>query len=390
MIVGVPRETRTGERRVSLAPAHVAKLESVGFEVHVESGAGVSAGFDDDCYQRHGARVFGSREELFRSARVIAQVNTYGADVAGLGDLPFLSSRHTVVGFADPLSAPSRISALADRGISLLSMEMIPRITRAQSMDALSSMATIAGYKAAVIAAYELPRLFPMFMTAAGTVPPAKVLVIGAGVAGLQAIATAKRLGARVSAYDVRPAVREQVESVGATFVELDLETDGAEAGGGYAKEQKEDFLKRQRELMGNVVAASDVVITTAAIPGRRSPLIVTEDMVRRMAHGSVIVDLAAERGGNCALTQADQRIESGGVIICGPVNLPSSVPQHASTMYGKNVSTLLAHVCTDGTAELNTEDEITNGALVVHRGEVVSERIRTLIDAAGSDEESN
>ncbi len=381
MIIAVPRETRAGERRVSLAPHHVPRLAGAGFDIVVEHGAGVRAGFADAAYLDQGARLSSSRGEVFEQADVIAQVNTYGADPLADGDLTLMRESQVVVGFADPLGAPLRIASLADRGVSLLSMEMVPRITRAQSMDALSSMATIAGYKAAVIAAYEMPRLFPMFMTAAGTVPPAKVLVIGAGVAGLQAIATAKRLGARVSAYDVRPAVREQVESVGATFVELPLDTSGSETSGGYAKEQKDEVIRRQRELMSNIVADSDVVITTAAIPGRRAPVIVTRDMVERMASGSVIVDLAAERGGNCAVTQAGERIDHGGVIVCGPVNIPASVPEHASALYGRNVTALLSHVCRDGGATFDTADEITAGTLIVHEGKVVSDRIRSLIE---------
>lgn len=380
MIIAVPRETRPGERRVALIPANVAALSKSDLRVHVEEGAGDAAGFSDAAYREAGAEVVRDRAALFGDAGIVAQVNTHGA-VPSADDLARLREGQAVVGFVDPLGAPQRVSELAARGVITFSMEMIPRISRAQSMDALSSMATIAGYKAVLLGAGELPQMLPMMMTAAGTLAPAKVFVIGAGVAGLQAAATAKRLGARVSAYDVRPAVREQVESVGASFVELALESEGAEDKGGYAKAQGEDFLARQRELMTRVVADSDLVITTAAIPGKPSPVLVTADMVRQMKPGSVIVDLAAERGGNCELTRAKERVVEHGVVILGPLDIASSVPRHASQMYGKNVATFLGHVAGKGELELDTDDEITQGTLVTRGGRVVNERVRALIE---------
>ena len=282
-----------------------------------------------------------------------------------------------MIGFAEPLTAHAATEAVSARGASLFAMELMPRITRAQSMDALSSMASIAGYKAVLLAAHELPRMFPMMMTAAGTLAPARVFVIGAGVAGLQAIASAKRLGARVEAYDVRPAVREQVESLGARFVELPLETAAREDKGGYAKAQDESFYRRQRELMAKTVAASDVVITTAAIPGKKSPVLVTADAVAGMSPGSVIVDLAAERGGNCELTKADETVHVHGVTILGPTNLPSTVPYHASQMYAKNITTFLQHLVKDGAVRFDLDDEITRETLVTHQGAIVHARLR-------------
>jgi H+-translocating NAD(P) transhydrogenase subunit alpha len=282
-----------------------------------------------------------------------------------------------IIGMCDPLGNAQAVKDLADRRVSLFALELIPRITRAQSMDVLSSMATIAGYKAVLIAANHLPKMFPMLMTAAGTLTPAKVLVIGAGVAGLQAIATARRLGAVVQAYDVRPAVKEQIESLGAKFVELPLETAGAEDKGGYAKELDDSQQQRQRELLANVVAANDVCITTAAIPGRQSPLLVTADAVRRMAPGSVIVDLAAERGGNCELTKPDQTVVEHGVTIFGPTNLASEIPQHASQMYSKNVVTLLQLLTKKGEVDLNLNDEVIRETLATKDGQVQTPRIR-------------
>ncbi|MBW2713956.1 MAG: NAD(P) transhydrogenase subunit alpha, partial [Deltaproteobacteria bacterium] len=301
----------------------------------IEAGAGVKAGFPDAEYSEVGAKLAVSRADVFSSADVICQVKSPGANPdAGASDLDQFRSGQVVIGFHEPLLAHDATKSLAERGVSAVSMELVPRISRAQSMDALSSMATVAGYKGVLLAASELPRFFPMFMTAAGTVAPAKVLVLGAGVAGLQAIATAKRLGAVVSGYDVRPVVREQVESLGAKFVELDIETEGAEDSGGYAKEQSDEFIARQQAAMAEVIAAHHVIITTAAIPGRPSPILVTEDMVRGMEPGSVIVDLASERGGNCALTQPGETTQAHGVTIMGPVNLPTTMPYHASQMY--------------------------------------------------------
>ncbi len=377
MRVGVPKETFPGETRVALVPAAVSPLLKSGLEVIVESGAGVAAGFPDDMYRAQGAAL-ASRQEVFTTADIILQVRAVPAEPS------LWRAGQTVIGFADPLGAPKSIRDLAPAGVNLFSMELMPRITRAQSMDALSSMATIAGYKGVLLAATTLPRMFPMLMTAAGTVAPARVFVMGAGVAGLQAISTARRLGAKVEAYDVRPAVKEQVQSLGAKFVELPLESADAEDKGGYAKAQDETFYKRQREMMLKVVAASDVVITTALIPGKRAPILLTTEMVEAMAPGSVIVDLAAERGGNCELTQPDQVVTHKGVTILGPSNPPALVPYHASQMYSKNITTFLAHLLgKDGAKQpaltINPDDEITRETLLTRGGEVVHARVRDL-----------
>ena len=380
MIVGVPRETFPGERRVALIPSVIPPLIKAGGEVIVESGAGASAGFPDADYTARGARTV-SRADVFSRADVVLMVRAPGANAArGGDDTACLRQGQVVIGFAEPLTAHEATEAVAARGASLFSMELMPRITRAQSMDALSSMASIAGYKAVLLAASELPRMFPMMMTAAGTIAPARVFVIGAGVAGLQAIASARRLGARVEAYDVRPAVREQVESLGARFVELPLETAASEDKGGYAKAQDETFYRRQRELMAKSVAASDVVITTAAVPGKKSPVLITADAVAGMAPGSVIVDLAAERGGNCELTKADETVHAHGVTILGPTNLPATVPYHASQMYAKNITTFLNHLVKDGSVRIDQADEITRETLVTYEGAVVNPRIRELV----------
>ena len=323
-------------------------------------------------------RIANNREEVFQSAEVVVQVRSPGANPeTGAADVALLRPGQTLIGFGEPLTALDAARSLAERGASFLAMELMPRITRAQSMDALSSMATIAGYKAALIAAETLPRMFPMLMTAAGTVAPARVLVIGAGVAGLQAIATARRLGAVVSGYDIRAAVKEQVESLGARFVVLEIEAGGAEEKGGYAKAMGEEFYHRQRELMGGVLAAQNVVITTAAVPGKKAPILITREMVDRMAPGSVIVDIAAERGGNCELTRPGEVVEAGGVRILGPLNLPSTVPYHASQMYAKNIATFLKYLIKDGQLNLNRDDEIVRETLVTHAGEVVHPRVR-------------
>jgi NAD(P) transhydrogenase subunit alpha len=373
MIVGIPKETFPGEQRVAMVPALVPALAKVKAEVLVESGAGTAAGYPDAAYLEKGARIAASREQLFQEAGVIAQVRGLGANPdAGRADLQLLREGQVLVALLDPLGAPALMQELAATGATVFAMELMPRITRAQSMDALSSMATVAGYKAVLLAAQALPKMFPMLMTAAGTIAPAKVFVVGAGVAGLQAISVARRLGAVVHAYDVRPVVREQVQSLGAKFVELGLDSDGAEDKGGYAKAQDEAFYRRQREVMGEVVAQSDVVITTAQVPGRQAPILITEAMVRGMAPGSVVVDLAAEQGGNCELTRAGEPVEAHGVKILGPLNLPATVPFHASQMYGKNVVTFLLHLVKDGELEPDLEDEITRGTLVAHASEIV------------------
>ncbi len=377
MKVGVPRETARGENRVALVPAVIPSLTAKGAEVLVESGAGTAAGFTDAAYTGKGAQIV-QRTQLFAEADVIVQVRA-GQDLAGL------RAGQAVIAFLDPLGSPKAMQELAATGATAFSIELMPRITRAQSMDALSSQATVAGYKAVLMAAEKLPRMFPMLMTAAGTITPARVFVLGAGVAGLQAIATAKRLGAVVEAYDVRPAVKEQVQSVGAKFVELPLDTAAAEGSGGYAAAQDESFYRRQREVLAKVVAASDVVITTAAIPGQKAPVLITREMVESMAPGSVIVDLAAERGGNCEATKADEVVDVNGVAVLGPTNLPATVPYHASQMYAKNISALLLHLMEDGQLVVDREDEITRETLVTQGGDVVHERVKKLLADLGN-----
>jgi NAD(P) transhydrogenase subunit alpha len=375
MLVGVPRETYPNERRVALSPAVLPALAKSGLSVVIESGAGNLAGFRDSDYAEKGARV-GTRAEAL-AADIVVQVRAAGANaIAGASDFPSFRAGQTVIAMCDPLGEPQHLVELANRGVNLFALEMVPRITRAQSMDVLSSMATVSGYRAVLLAAMALPKMFPMLMTAAGTLAAAKVLVLGAGVAGLQAIATARRLGAVVQAYDVRAAVKEQIQSLGAKFVELPLESGQAEDKGGYAKALGEEFYRRQRELLGNVVAASDVVIATAAIPGAKSPLLVTRDAVERMPPGSVIVDLAAERGGNCEITKADETVFHHGVTILGPTNLASDAPHDASLMFGKNVATLLAHIVKDGKVRLDADDEIIRETLVATGGKVTHPRI--------------
>ena len=382
MEVAVLKETYPGEQRVALIPASIPKLEKSGFRVFVETGAGDAAGFADQLYVDAGAQVV-DRSEL-ANADVFLQVRSLGANtVEGRSDLDLLSQGKIVIGMCDPLGQPESIAEMASHGVTQFALEMVPRISRAQSMDVLSSMATIAGYRAVLLAAVELPQMFPMNMTAAGTLTPAQVFIIGAGVAGLQAIATARRLGAVVRAYDVRPAVKEQVESLGAKFVELDLDTGDAEDAGGYAKEMGDDFISLQQQKMAEVVAESDVVITTAAIPGREAPLLITTEAVRGMKPGSVIVDLAAERGGNSEPSRPDERVIESGVVVLGPTNLPSEIPNHASQMYSNNVARLLLEmVDEDQHLFLDLDDEIINGTLVAHEGVVVNHRVSDLLDA--------
>jgi NAD(P) transhydrogenase subunit alpha len=377
MILGVLKEASPGETRVALVPSSLKPLVRGGFEVLVEPGAGIAAGYLDADYAAAGARLAASREQVFAEAAAVLTVRSLGAAADGAAELGRFRKGQVLIGMLDPLSAPQALQKAAPTGITAFALELLPRITRAQSMDVLSSMASIAGYKAVLIAASELPRMFPMMMTAAGTITPARVLVVGAGVAGLQAIATAKRLGAVVSAYDVRPAVKEQVESLGGKFVELPLESAGAEDRGGYAKAQDEAFYRKQRELMARVVAASDVVITTAAVPGKRAPVLVTTEMIRAMAPGSVIVDLAAERGGNCEPTRAGETVGIGGVRVIGPVNLPATVPYHASQMYARNVATFVAHVFAAADRVPDASDEIVRETLVLRDGEVAHPRVR-------------
>jgi len=351
----------------------------------MQSGAGAQAGYPDSEYAEKGVRVAATREEVFQAADIILQVRAPGANPeTGAADLALFRRGQTVIGFGEPLTAVEAARALAERGVTFLAMELMPRISRAQSMDALSSMATIAGYKAALIAADNLPRMFPMLMTAAGTVAPARVLVIGAGVAGLQAIATARRLGAVVSGYDIRAAVKEQIESLGARFVVLQIEG-AAEDKGGYAKAMSEDFYRLQREALANVLAEQHVVITTAAVPGKKAPVLITREMAARMAPGSMIVDIAAERGGNCELTRPGEVVEAGGVRIFGPLNLPSTVPYHASQMYAKNIATFLKYLIKDGKLVLDREDEIVRETLVTQAGEVVHPRVLEIVNAIQS-----
>jgi H+-translocating NAD(P) transhydrogenase subunit alpha len=378
MIVGVPRETYPGERRVSIIPAVIPNLAKSGIEVIVEAGAGAEAGFPDAEYAAKGAKIIADRAQVFGAADAIIQVLCYGSnDKTGKADLPLLRRNQVLIGFLRPLGALETIQDIANAGVTSLSVELMPRTTRAQSMDALSSMGTICGYKAVLIAAETLPKIFPMLTTAAGTITPARVLVIGAGVAGLQAIATGRRLGAVVSAYDMRPAAKEQVQSLGGRFVELPIEAKDAQDAGGYAKAQDEDFYRRQRELLAKVIAESDVVITAAVIPGKKSPVLVTGDMVKGMAPGSVIVDLAAERGGNCELSKAGETIVAHGVTIIGKVNFASTVANHASQMYARNISAFLQLLVKDGKLQLNLNDDIIQSTLLTYGGEVVNPRVR-------------
>jgi NAD(P) transhydrogenase subunit alpha len=383
MKVAVLKETYPGERRVALVPASIPALAKAGAEVLVESGAGSAAGFRDANYTEKGGQVTASREDAF-AADVVLQVRCLGANPqAGQADLPRMRAGQVVIGMCDPLGSPAAIQQVAQTGAMLFALELVPRITRAQSMDVLSSMATIAGYRAVLLAAMELPKMIPMLTTAAGNLAAARAFIVGVGVAGLQAIATAKRLGAAVRAYDVRRACREQVESLGARFVELELEAGETEDKGGYAKELGEEFYQKQRELMARVVGESEVVITTAAVPGKPSPLLITRAAVEGMPPGGVIVDLAAERGGNCELTEPDQRIVHHDVVILGPTNLASEVPTHASQMFSNNVTRFLSSMLKDGKLELNLEDQVVKETLTTRDGEVFHPRIRELLGLA-------
>ncbi len=380
MKIAVLKELYPGERRVALVPANVPQLAKAKLEVLVEAGAGVAAGFPDQLYADKGATVVADRSAAL-SADILLQVRSAGMDADGGAALRSkVRSGQVVIGSCDPLGKSQAIADWASSGVTLFALELIPRITRAQSMDVLSSQATIAGYRAVLMAATELPKMFPMMMTAAGTLTAAKAFVIGVGVAGLQAIASCRKLGAIVSAYDVRPACREQVESLGGKFVELELDASASEDKGGYAKAMDEEFYRRQRALLAGVVAQSDVVITTAAIPGRQSPLLVTADAVRGMQPGSVIIDLAAERGGNCELSKPDQRVVEHGVTILGPTNIATDIPNHASQMLGNNVVKFLLNMVKDGQLNLNLEDEIIRDTLVARNGEVANGRVKDLL----------
>jgi NAD(P) transhydrogenase subunit alpha len=363
---------------VAIVPAVIPGLAKAGLEVVVEAGAGAEAGYPDRDYAAKGARILPERAEVFRAADVVVQVLCHGSnDKTGRDDLPLLRRGQVLIGFLRPLGSLETITEIAGLGVTSFSVELVPRTTRAQSMDALSSMATMCGYKAVVLAADTLPRIFPMLTTAAGTITPARVLVIGAGVAGLQAIATARRLGGVASAYDLRPAAKEQVLSLGGRFVELPLETGDAEDASGYAKAQDESFYVKQRELLARVVSESDVVVTAAVVPGKKSPVLVTREMVASMAPGSVIVDLAAERGGNCELTRGGEKVVEHGVTIIGWFNLASTVPYHASQMYARNVGAFLLHLVKDGKLSLDRQDDIVRETLLTHGGELVNPRVR-------------
>ncbi|ABZ78087.1 NAD(P)(+) transhydrogenase (AB-specific) [Shewanella halifaxensis HAW-EB4] len=376
--LGLPKESHAGESRVAIIPANVARLLKNNLQVLVESGAGNNAGFTDEDYIQAGASIV-SREQVLTDADIITVVNAKDEQLAELKAI--IKPQQIVIGMMDPLAHPENAQAIAETGATAIALELVPRITRAQSMDILSSMATIAGYKAVLLAAYKAPRLFPMMMTAAGTLKPARAFIMGVGVAGLQACATAKRLGAVVEAYDIRPAAREQIISVGAKPVELDLEAENTETKGGYAAEQSDDFLKRQQQAMANVLAQQDIVITTAAIPGRKAPTLITKEMVDGMKRGTIIVDLAAETGGNCELTELDKEVVYKGVTILGPSNVPGSAANHASQMYGTNIENLLKLlVSKEGELNLDFEDEIIKDTVVAYQGEVASSRLRELL----------
>jgi NAD(P) transhydrogenase subunit alpha len=375
--VSVPKEIRPGERRVALVPEVAGKLAGAGFEVLVQAGAGAEADLADDAYAEQGATIVADAGELLRQGDVVLKV----AAPEGV-ELDAIREGAIVIGFLSPLNSPDLVRRLAERNITSFAVEMIPRTTRAQSMDALSSQAVVAGYRAALAAATELGKFFPMLITAAGTAKPSRVLVLGAGVAGLQAIGTSKRLGAVVEAYDVRPAVKEEVESLGAKFVQIEIEQEAQEGGSGqYAKELSDEQQRRQQELLAQRVAAADCVITTAAVPGRPAPKLVSEEMVRSMRPGSVIVDLAAETGGNCALTEPGAVVDRGGVLIDGTLNLPSQLPFHASLLYANNLANLLLHMSEDGRVTLDFEDEIVAGCCVTHEGRIVSDRVREAVE---------
>ena len=381
MIVGVPKEIYPGERRVALTPVVVPMLAKAGLEVVVESGAGEKAGYLDAQYQEKGGKILSDRNSVFSQSDIVVQVLGHGAnDKTGGSDLELMRKGQVLIGFLRPLASAETVQQIAHTGVSAYAVELMPRTTRAQSMDALSAMASIAGYKAVIVVADELPRIFPMMTTAAGTITPSRILVIGAGVAGLQAIATAKRLGAVVSAYDVRPAVKEQVQSLGGRFVELPLETKDAQDAGGYAKAQDEAFYAKQRDLLGKVIAESDAVITTAAVPGKKAPILVTEAMVKGMAPGSVILDLAAERGGNCELTHPGEKTVQYGVTIIGPINLAAGAPFHSSQVYARNLTAFLQNLVKDGKVRPPESDDIIRDTLLTQGGEVINARVREML----------
>jgi NAD(P) transhydrogenase subunit alpha len=380
MIVGIPREIVSTERRVALVPSLVPPLSKAGHEILVETGAGAAAGYPDGEFADRGAKIVPERSDVFSRADVVFMVQG-PAPGGGAGDVGMVRPEQVLIGFMGALDDPRNAEMIADSGVTAFALELVPRITRAQSMDGLSSMANLAGYKSVLLAADVLPKIFPMMITAAGSMSPARVFVVGAGVAGLQACATAKRLGAVVSAYDVRPVVKEQVESVGARFVAFDLEAGDSEDAGGYATDRGEAFYRRQQEEMRKVVSENDVVITTAAVPGKKAPVLITEKVVQGMMPGAVIVDVAAERGGNCELTVPGETVVKHGVTILGPVNLPAALPYHASQMLGKNITTLFSHlVGSDGRIDTASGDEILKGTLLCTGGEVVHPVVKSLL----------
>jgi NAD(P) transhydrogenase subunit alpha len=383
MRIGVPKEVVPGENRVALVPDIVAQLVKKGVQVSVQSGAGQGASFLDEAYEKAGATIVPDAATLYVDSDLVCKVQRpIQHPDTGKHEIEMLRSGSTLITFFQPLVNHDLVRMLRDRGVSAFSMDAIPRITRAQSMDALSSMSTVAGYKAVLIAADSMGKFFPLLMTAAGSVPPVRAFILGAGVAGLMAIATARRLGAVVEAFDVRPAVKEQVQSLGAKFVEMPLE-ESAETAGGYAKALSEDAHRREVELLHKHVKDSDVVITTALIPGRPAPVLVTEEMVRDMKPGSVIVDLAAENGGNCALTEPGCDFIRHNVRIIGPLNLPSAMPVHASQLYSKNILNLLNLLIKDGQLALNMEDEIVAGTLITHNGQITNANVRKVVEPA-------
>jgi NAD(P) transhydrogenase subunit alpha len=377
MRIGVPKESYPGEHRVALVPLAIPALSKAGFEVLLEQGAGAEAGYPDALYAEKGTKILADRAQVFAEADLIVQVLCYGSnDLTGKADLPLMRRGQGLIGFLRPLGSLEVIEEIAQTGVTSFSVELMPRTTRAQSMDALSSMGTLCGYKAVLLAAVTLPKIFPMLTTAAGTITPTKLLVIGAGVAGLQAIATARRLGAVVSAYDMRPAAKEQVKSLGGRFVELPITAQHAEDARGYGTAQDESFYAQQRELLARAVAENDIVITTAVVPGKKAPVLITSDMIANMAPGSVIVDLAAERGGNCESTRAGEIVVDHDVKIIGHINLASEVPYHASQMYARNLTAFVLHLVKDGRLRTN-DDEIVRETLLTDQGEIVNRRVR-------------
>jgi NAD(P) transhydrogenase subunit alpha len=381
MHIGVPREETQGETRVALTPNEVRALTDQGHEVLIERDAGVRAGYPDDEYVAVGART-GPRHDAF-GCDIVLQVRTSGSDGTGSGtdDLVFVRPGTAMVGLANPLSHPGPVRRLAERGVTAFSLDLLPRITRAQAMDVLSSQSSIAGYRAALLGAGQVNKILPMMTTAAGTIPPARVLVLGAGVAGLQAIATARRLGAVVHAYDVRPAAKTQVESVGGSFVDLPLDTSASEGTGGYAQVLGPEFYARQREVLTTAVSASDIVISTAQVPGKPAPILITEDMVRTMRPGSVIVDAAAAQGGNCEVSRPDETVEIAGVTIIAPTNLPAGVATHASRLYAKNIANFTRHLISDQRLRLDADDPIIQDTLLTRDGEIVNAQVRELLE---------